>query len=510
MATTQNATATAIRDIQTKSEFYQLTAHDINNAGVNELRSLLSRVFGLSVRVNGSPKNKATAIQEALDLLAAHSSELALSENVEAQLSENSEETVELSEKSETALSENSDLSEALALQKISAISSIATNNDAAILAAQGGAVSLTDSCHLIQVTLETGYTSKKLPSELMRDPNFGSLLADNGVKDRSSIAIFEALDVPVSLIKSFIPEWEPKQNNATHQTVSTSWATNILRARFETMRTKLFKPVSKELGWMFPSSRMAEVANMLTEINELCAKLVEILTCDEVYQDAKDLYELRVTTVVSAACSQRSDIQLGEELYIDQLMAEFPEPYDLRNKFKVTITPPRKLPSLAERLEADSMACNMLAGSLDSENALALASMQQQGLESLRASVEQQAKELQNELMAAVADTAKRITSAKGQCTPALASKLSEIRERIGVVADMLSGLSGASPFQELAERMAAISSAYVSDSEREESFIQLGGLKEALKAEIDTIAANEGGEKSAGHLDLESWVSL
>jgi hypothetical protein len=193
-------------------------------------------------------------------------------------------------------------------------------------------------------------------------------------------------------------------------------------------MRKRLFKPVSSELGWMFPANRMAEVAAMLKDVNELCAKLVELLTSDEVYESAKELYELRVDRVVMAACEHQPDLSLGAELYIDQLMSEFPEPYHLRNKFKVTITPPRKLPSLAERLEADSLACSMLAGSLDSENALALASMQQQGIESLRASVEQQAKELQNELMEAVADTAKRITSAKGQCTPALAAKLAPL----------------------------------------------------------------------------------
>ena len=501
MATTQSATTIkAIRDIATKDEFYGLTAHDINNAGAVELRSMLSRVFGLSVRIDGNLKNRAVAVQEALDLLAQKSSQL--SENSEAQLSENVEQ--------ETALSKNLEVSEALALRDISAISSVATSNDAAILAAQGGAVSLTESCYLIQVTLETGYGAKKLPAELMRDPNFGAVLAENGVKDRSSIAIFEALDIDVAFIKRFIPEWEPKQNNATHQTISTAWATNILRTRFETMRKRLFKPVSSELGWMFPASRMAEVANMLKDVNELCAKLVELLTSDEVYESAKELYELRVDRVVMAACEHQPDLQLGAELYIDQLMSEFPEPYHLRNKFRVTITPPRKLPSLAERLEADSLACSMLAGSLDSENALALASMQQQGLESLRASVEQQAKELQNELMEAVADTAKRITSAKGQCTPALASKLAEIRERIGVVADMLSGLSGDSPFQDMAERMAAISKSYVSDTAREESFIQLSEIKECIKETIDELAGDEGEEKSSGHMALESWINF
>jgi hypothetical protein len=60
------------------------------------------------------------------------------------------------------------------------------------------------------------------------------------------------------------------------------------------------------------------------------------------------------------------------------------------------------------------------------------------------------------------------------------------------------------------MAERMAAISKSYVSDSEREESFMQLSEIKEVIKETIDELAGDEGEEKSSGHMALESWINF
>lgn len=351
---------------------------------------------------------------------------------------------------------------------------------------------------YIFNWTSRFGYQTIKLPSVTASRNNgvVSQTLRENGGETKDSIRIFEALNVPVTVINEYLPDYRPKKRESTHINIGTKWARMIVQGALQRdLRDKYLKSVGLE-GWMFSSKDIDKIAEAIDDIRQLMSSLLALLRDDRVYFNAFNVYGLRVRRVFEAA-------DLDEEM-IDKYRNYFPSKEQLvpGSQFNVTTSIPK--PLNAETAAIREIA--QFAGSKEQRSAMEM--LIDSGASSLRQAAEQARQDMVDEMMQLVAEQLDKIESVEGKSlTSAARAKLDEQATRIQSLLNMLDGLQDRGEFSDVARTVQSIAGELRTGHTVELSE-RLSSLRRELRGEIDVdqLDSSEG----EGHRAVGRWMML
>lgn len=171
---------------------------------------------------------------------------------------------------------------------------------------------------YMISVTIRVGFGTISLKSDSLKSEAIAKALKENGVKSKDTLPIFEV--------------------HASGKKISLAQAGTALSTILDRLQSRYMICSGSKRWWFVAESDMPAIAAGLEEMEVERIRLLGEL--EAVYDDARDLFQLRLTNILSTA--NRMD-------EFDAYVRKFPAWQEIEQEFRIEIDGPVRVPSLTE-----------------------------------------------------------------------------------------------------------------------------------------------------------------